>query len=1132
MFTDYDDTLTCEWQHQGSCVDACPTSTYPNSSLGACLDLEDFSSEANPAQYTVSAEGYFGGKSLKAVLEKLWMKYNDVLLVKTVNLLGDSVSDRGQLIKASTVTKVTLKAVCSSDANCSAEVRFMSPYIEIARSSAPVDLELRSVVLEGKYALQNNCTADSCSYCPYLISINGKYYDDRYNLYTKRPSWPVCSYEGVVALHGKKVVLTDVSFLNFRQGLKALISASESIYLSKVHFDNVRVANRTETAVIVLDCSSDVCDFKYKQGSVRRLNNGFELMKVTAQTGFLRLIRADTIEVQDVSFELSTVYQGSSVELGSPPLIYVEGCRRTMTFEQVTVDTLLMTNGLVQVVATEVQYPEGQSIGERGRLLAASHIKLKDFVVKSTNCAYLLLVEFGETLQNIVLEGLDVSGSAFTSSMLKASKPSLPDSVEIEGGVTPYITESFKTAIKAPSYFKLIGAVLSETYWATALAELTNLANISVQDVSLTKSGAYTGGLEDFAYAKLKVSSEIYAQDTRIFPSSLFCSSAFRVTTSVVGSFTDLDFKECKCSGVFGLETRAFQQQVSRRQLTVSHWTFYDITSTSLSSSLMQFTEMLEATLTIDSLDAELITNAQGRGAVVFSEGSLTISNSKFKAIHSLGVAGLFMEFVRTASLVSLEFQDLTADSSLGGCVNISFSETEAMMSVLDSKFVRCSTVRSGGALFIDFAPFSLVLLIKGSSFEGNVSAISGSAVYLTTSVILKNSSIESCSFTSNVTASKGVISLSLSSPILLTDLTFTKNTGGLCTCFILQEKGGLTVQMKSIKFQQNSSLNILCGEGVDAQSVFSIEDLTLEGNSGYTATILQSSIYVRGFKLLANTGPFSLLYSTATVADLEASDNSSTTGASVFEVLSSSTLECSGKFVKNRSVSGTIKVDSNSKVLLENCTFTENSSSEAASILYIVSSKQPNRIKDSSVIMNKSGGTGTFNIMESDLTLEGVVMRLNTADVISPGVIAQNSLLVIKDCVFSDQSGNNGAFIIATTNSNVRVSGSSFRFGQALKGGGVVVVQSSNLLMTDCEVSDISTAEGAAIQATARVEIEILRTHFSRITGKVGASAVLVYQGSLVMTQVTISDFVWTALRCDEMTSVVLDRVSILGKA
>jgi hypothetical protein len=1129
QFCEYDSSLTCAWQYCGSCVEICPSSTYPNSSKGACLDLADLSSERNPAQYTVGAQGYFGGETLKEVLEKLWMPYNEVLLTESLYALGTSTDDKSLAIQAS-VKLLRIKAVCPSEAICTAEVRLMSPYLVL---SGAFDLELKSLKWEGKYSLDNACVdSDSCTYCPYLLELDGSYYDDRFNYYEVRPSWPKCSYADLSLIRAKQVTLTEVSFTNCRQNYRALIEASESLSLTQVTFDNISVEGQEGAAVVRLSCSSDDCSFKYKGGSVSRLNNGYELLQSTIQAGFLSLINARSIEVQAVSFSLFSVYQGSSSEAVSPPLIYIENCKGTSTLEQISADSLVLSSGLVSVKATDVEHPAGQTIHERWRLLAASHIKLKDFTVARTSSDFLLLVELGGFLQNVEIEGLTVTDSAFTSSIIKVSKSDSPSTVEVEGGLIPYKTMSFETTLKTPNFFCLVNAVFTATYWADSLAKLINLANIAVQDIKVSRSGNFYGGLQEFAYDTLRTSSEYYAIDSKKWPVALGCNSAFDVYASSIGTFTDLDFRESKCDGIFGIAVQSFQGSVNHKQLSISNWKFFDITSISTPSSLMYFYEMREASLLIEGLEAEAITNSKGIGVLAFYYGNLTIKDSKFKRIHTLSTGGLYLESIFTAEFDNLEFEDVTS-TSFGGCINIYFEYTAAQLLILNSKFIGCISEISGGAIYIDFAPVSLELIVKGSLFKNNHCPISGSAIYQTSSVNLHASSIiDSCDFIDNPSAFNGVLALNVNNAFAFTNLKFSNNTGGSCICTITQEKDNLLVLMKTVQFLNNSSKSILCLNGFSSLSQYNFEDFLFQSNTGFIAYISTGTLIIRGIKLLKNSNALWLSSSKVKISDLEATENTSTTNASVFELTEDNELECTScRFIRNKGFRGTIKVD-NSLIYLKDCTFTENSATDAASVLYIINSFKESTVKNSVFTSNHSSLSGTIYLVESSLELDGVVFKQNTADLVSAGVIIQSSILKANDCAFSEQTADLGAFFISTSNSSVTIQRSTFSQGRSTQGGGVAAIQNSVLTMSDCKVTDIVNILGGAITADLRFEVSISRTSFTNVRTDSEGAAISAYSGKLTLSEVSVSDFYSTALYASDMSEVVLHKVTITSKA
>lgn len=1109
-----------------------------------CYSVNDFSTAMNPAVYTVSTsyQGYFGGTTLKAVLQSLWMDYNEVHLADPVTPLGEDADDDSELFVSNYLKKVTIKSrLCSSEVTTAcldkpSEIKLMSANLLIDLN---FELELVGVVLEGAFSLMNDCETDACTYCPRLIESNGKYFDDKYNSYESKPDWPSCEqFEDRSFIQTEALLtLSNVTFRNFRQSYFSLIASVDSVVLKNVDFDNIKSAGVIGSSTISLKCAdNESCSFTYTGGKVSRLNNGFELLEDTSLTGFLRVTGVNIVEISDVDFTYSTVFKGANAKNIESSLMFLDKCKETASILRVSFAALIVTSSLIQVNSIDVKYPQGQTTVQRAKILAATHLLASDIYV--TNCVFnrLMQIEMAATLQNVHIETLTVQDTVCTDGLIEILHAFTLTTVEINGGMTDYLSGTHSTALRAPSFTIVAGLEIVRVYWKTAIIAGFNLANVSVSSVAVSESGTFKGNLSQFAYDWLKESDDLYITEKLDFiNNSINCAFMFNLEESHTASFSDISISNFECQGVAGLNVANFVGKVPTKQLSLLNWTANTVLSSSYSCSVFKLTSMDLAQVVAESLHIERVYNALGGGVMFVSGGAFIMKDSTFIDVETNRAGGFELFLMSNVEIQGTSFDNITSQNAYGSCFSINFITEISHLTIKDSVFKRCvSFANNAGAIYVDLAPEGLYFALENSKFIENRSGISGAAVFLTSSIkFLGNSRIDSCEFTANHSNNNGTIMITNKVPLTLSNLKFTQNTGGKCIVCIQQDMEHVKVTMTSLEFFKNNSVSILYLEGINSANLFSLENIIFQDNQGYTLDVKLCTVYVKTLTLTGNSNPVTIDEGIVHATDLIATLNDSTESAGAVEVLTDSKFYCSVcRFIKNKGHTGAIIVSNNSLIEIETSTFEDNVSYDNASAVYIINSSMNNSIKDSAFLRNSVAGRGCVFIVSSYLALTRVVFKGNTSGIPeSPGLLLQGSEIMARDCDFSDQTGNYGTFIRMSADSYAVITHASFRRGHAEMGGAISLI-SSTLYIDSCEISDISNIYGSTIDSVTNVQLTLLNTTISRVTAVDFPAAIYVNSGTLSMTEVTIDTFSLRALYADQMESIQLDRVIIKSEA
>jgi hypothetical protein len=1133
-FGSYDTTdcaASCANYHShdcSQCLHTCPVNTFPNSNH-ICYPITDFSSKLNPAVYAVKQdyEGYFGGKTLKEVLQKLWMKYNEVQLQEAISVLGDSVADNEELFTSDNLVRVMIKTVLCTNSltthclNSPAEIRLNSPSLSFKAQT--FELQFEAVGFEGKYSLVNDCNDDRCTYCPHLIEHSSRYYDDRYTEYSVKPDWPDCSSSQDLSFisASKDLQLTQVTFNNFRQGFLHLIKGSASITFKDVSFDNIAASSQASSTVVSLSCSmQDKCDFSYLKGKVSRLNNGFELIDTSVQSGFLYLYRANKVVIAEVDFKMSTVFIGSNVENSNNYLISVENCKETLTLTDITFTSVLTTDALVYVNALTVEYPLNQSNRERQALLKASHVKMSR--VSTTDCRFrwLLQVEFRSILQNVEIETLSATNSASYGGLISVLNIYAFTEIDAIGGITAYDDGTYQNIVKPPCFLKLTGLTIKRVYWDLVLVNLVFQVNITVKDVVLTNSGSFSGGLHEFAYDALKTDPEIYLSNDSNAAATLNCLGGFSSFGTRQVSISGLSFADSSCSGTLGIEMTSHYYKVG-----ITDSKFTNISSNSSSAGLIAVQGFSSSNLSIERVTMEKVVNNYGKGCVFTSVTTYSAKDCSVKNVTSRETAGFTIAGSSSVTLNNVKFEGLNSTGDYGGCLNIYFSNDVNTVSISSSSFVQCSaSAYSGGAIYMEFAPVSLDMQIISTMFNHNYAKISGSAIFLERTVNLASASkIESCDFINNTSENRAVLYLALMNSIALSNLTFTGNKGGQNIVYMVHEVKGLSGSFSGVTLRNNQADNIINVEGRDSDSSLTFTNVIIENNQGSVGEI--KSLTMQGFsiKLIGNTNPLVMTGVHAQWTDLEARDAVVGADISVLEVLSDSSFNCTSCiFTNNRGFDGVIQVDS-SEIFLDKGTFTGNYGETSGSILYMTSSRR-NLIRETTFRNNTCMNIATIYMIESALVLQNIVMDNNSAADQTPGLSLQNSQLEVYDSQFSNQHGIYSAYFVLFTQSLLKIQRSSFRGVGSDSEGAVCFMASSFLEIVDCTISDM---QSQIIAAQTLSNVTIVNTEISQIYTKtfptISASA-----SYLVLRDVTIHHYSGQAVYVLNMQGVTVERTTI----
>jgi predicted outer membrane repeat protein len=1134
--------------NNAACDTECKSSncSYDN---GNC---EDPVSEANPTKLYVSTS-VIGDNIFSSLMDAMASVHTNYTVIYLTNVttdlspLSDSAVDKYNTLDnySPFKTNINLSQVKISTKICaSGESDFCidSPGIIVIKDpqiSLEVDFELVfiNVVIDGLETFIDNCTGGRCSYCPYLREVKYKSYvfDDKYQYYSAKPT--VGCYSGIetksfidVSCKGK-LRMEATTIQNNRQGYYAFIEAKGTVYLLNVDFNNILATGKVLTGFINQDCSSCAsqniynyeCKFSQEGGSVKYLNNGYELISTISQSGFYYGASMQDVAVKQVEFSSNIALRGESATSDAVQHLFtLKNAVKPVLFEKCSFIKNYIYGSIINVDDKSLVFSKPEEKDAKLLETTWEHIKVTSSKFEKNTVDSLLTVVMGQMV-NVVLSKSKITNNIFFSSMVDITHNNAVKAIDADGGKKNYtINATRKLLSLVPRKVTFSALTISSTYWKDYSFYLKNMANVKFDKSSMTDVGAYSGNVADFTLNSLIEDSAIYMkadfmEDSRTAP----CERNIFLDTCTNVQVSRLTFSSVTCQGAAGAYALSHSGSFNLTKVTAGH-----ITSSSTEGALFDITSNAEVQgedITVSNLVNEVGAGAFYLKKAVLKLNKFTISNSS-TALSS----GLYLVSMRSAEINNSSFTSLTTTSGYGAGFQVEFNaEEQPTLKVLNSKFTACTSAKfSGGGIYMLFSVMPLDLLIDNCEFKGNKSHNGGSAVFVDSTVILKDSStISNCKFTENSDDLFGVLSINLSTQITISDCSFYSNTVNEGVVYLGLTQKTSFLKMRSTQVTNNKSNNGINVEGIGKDSNISFESVTVQNNQiKASVNLLRVTVSIKNSVFSENSSCLVCDYCYATVTDTKFLRNINTEPAGAVSLLDESTISCTRcEFTQNQASSGgAIRVDNNSTLSVKDSSFTGNSATESGGVIYMINSHKDNSIINSTITGNTVTGSGIIFMIESRLSLDKVTFSANKSTRESPGIVTLTSEISANDSTFSSQEAQQNAFFQVSAGSTASFTNSKFSSGKATLSRGLGSILNSSGSFKDCSFTDINSGPGSGVfSSESAISFEGLMA--SQLQSNDQAALLEIKTGSLSMLNSVVSDFNSTALITDSTKTITI---------
>jgi len=229
----------------------------------------------------------------------VWLLKGEHKLLKVSSSISvpDSNNPLSKTSLPRTILIKTLRCSASTHPECASDRATLKLSHKDFTLTVSGSLELNDLILDGQVELKTGCAEPSCLYCPSLVASGSSWKNDRGQVVdiAKYAEQSACDYFKAKTFMTVKGTLktAGVTVQNFRQQLKSLIEfESGAIFLKDTDFLSLQTsASDPQNAVISMrKCTlvPKTCGtLEYEGGSIKYLNNGYELSTTLRMNGFL-----------------------------------------------------------------------------------------------------------------------------------------------------------------------------------------------------------------------------------------------------------------------------------------------------------------------------------------------------------------------------------------------------------------------------------------------------------------------------------------------------------------------------------------------------------------------------------------------------------------------------------------------------------------------------------------------------------------------------------------------------------------------------------------------------------------------------------------------------------------------------
>ncbi|CAG9321206.1 unnamed protein product [Blepharisma stoltei] len=1172
-------------QFYGYCLDACPAGYYSIDLLDnypVCLIEKDSSNFYNQTAYYVTSQGNSdtnGGKgtlespfsSLSIALATINTKYSIIYLLNggvhwlacvdpsypISTLLSDLCNP---LLRNFQLKSLSIKSYNGSPVFLQTKPDYSILMFTLTNDAV---FSIENVVLSGK-TLLSSCTDDVyCSYCPNITqSSDGNFYTDQGALATSYLPKSFCgSFHSKNLFYlnqGSTLNLKFVNFTDWRMEFNSLITSNGGdINFLSVNFDNINVAPSFQwsqvnaSVVYFLDCGDSYYNcgsFTWKNGSVVRLNNGFEFSSSAQFSGFLSADKIKTASLTRVNFKNNIVLSWGYNWQISGSLIKLSAYRY---FEAISCSFIQNSaaNALITLQPTKLTFRP--DINDQNELidLLFYHIWIYDTVFIS-NCgvnAGILNIAFESQLQRILLENIVATTNGIQNGPLIYINNSIFNYLYVNNTVENIALAdgSIIQAKMKKRDFIFRNSIINSTFsGTTGIYSINKLANVYFYNIT-----ANCNGRSSTPQDVNTIFWNNYAADPTIYSKSpiwglpiLNCNSLSSASSCYNYRISGSRFKSNSC-----LYSSPSMIYINTQNVNITECIFERNSGNSSLGICIEFTGTNKMRVSNSEFYYNINLNSQGYG-VISATGSaqnLTITDTVIARNSANYGSAIYFEGW-TLSISNVSFQSNTAYSGLGTVHYAAYSGVNSsMIRIKNSKFEKNKSLTlKGGAVYISSQSqkqSTTGLSILNTLFNNNSAPI-GSAVYIENNVALTYiSTIQFSNFTNNAASVKGTIAIYFQFGVLnISDCLFASNFAKMGSA-VYSVHGSETnallsrVILFASYFENNQGLGVIVGDDITIFSYFETASCILTQNSGpavymlfeywkdYNSTIRDSYLYPGGAAYI-NTN------STAECSMTKFYNNTSINGG-VLKAEGESFFICDncifdGNTAQNSG--GVLFMDQSAEFSISNSIFSNNACGDKGSSIYeIGATERASKITNSVFYNNYAGDESLISLLESTIEIINCDFYSNLAGQTTPGLYFALSQGYISNSKFHDHKSLSGSFIYVTAESNLTVENSSFEDSQSTISGGAIFCIASSLYIKNCTFTNLTSSAGNAIMASSSTKLYISKSKFWDVHSYFSGAAIDALGCEIYIDHSAFDNCSYTAILGDNMDALVVTETS-----
>ncbi|CAG9319459.1 unnamed protein product [Blepharisma stoltei] len=1018
--------------------------------------------------------------------------------------------------------------------------------------------ELSNIIFKGSYWLEG-CSGAYCDYCPFIMYKAGiGSLNDREEVVSEFMPENVCKDQNFdssfLPIENANAFLTNVSFVNFRTSLWSIINYydNSNITLKNVTFDNIILSSKEQSAVIVGGINIELFgleapggNFYYSEGTVSRINNGYELLDPKDLRGFLYIVSGGSVSIKNVEFRNNIVHRKEFTleiesELSTASLIAgkfsgaveIDSCTFIYNYCELGLINLPLTfsTGSVQV---DNKLEVKQS---KANQLLIKHSRFESNYGKSVG---ILLAKFVNQNQNVLIDNCTLYSNGVENGAL----------IDIQAG---YIDEEHLND-KYLNYTVPSGVIIQVKYLAkwleindvqfndnncgkSGLLSIKRMGNIKMSNSLMQSNGIMSGKninsiLLDFyisdpnLYLKLRVSN----------PASLDCKFLSSISDSLNFTMSEMHiennhWENSSPSIIISNTTNPF--------INSSH--FNDNSGQSTNGTCLFFTKVASI-LIFGSEFARNVNNLPSSPGVIYVDSNcyqLSLISCNFTE-NSADLGGALYFLGQVLSIESTDFDSNISPLLSGGAIYYALASLQTgshSLSISNSKFTKNVGLWEGGAIYIQWKlslKKEMSLYMYDSEFSFN-KAEYGAAIYIDSTLALSGDSlIEGCIFRENVAQTSGIISIFyIYGTLLFNKCEFVKNSGniGAALEITIGESSISSVSkviLKSCSFRQNEGTAIILMQDSNTFSLLDTFYCEFISNAGVTFSLDYDSLSDVG-----STINSSFSESSGAVFDLRnrakvqsegifISNCATLKNGGVVSMSSNSEFICTScSFIKNNAglLGGVIYAASNSYFAIQDSIFKQNSCPGPGAVFYLVSLVESSSvIRKSKIEENYSLDGGIIALLSSKIAIESTIIFNNTLDKGSAELYITNSVATITNTTFSDHLGNQGQFISINTYSQAIIQDSFILNGKSDSSGIAISATGSTANIANTVFLNLSSNNGGIISLDAG---SLLRLGNCSISAS-PCSAIDAINCDLFIYNTTFQDYTTTAIRGRELNSL-----------